>query len=187
VSLSGLFIVLDMLDYKTPERDRRRINERNAAIRAAGGAEYEKWLEMHRASKKKQRANGRKKYDKRNDQPWKTYICSNARLRARKAGLEATIRPTDLVWPTHCPVLGIELAYPQRNGEGGDAKRPDRPSLDRWDNTKGYVPGNVFVISFRANVLKSNATYDELMRICDYAKNGLYHNRMNSALLPNGE
>jgi hypothetical protein len=185
--MSGLFIVLDMQDYKTPERDRRRINERNAAIRAAGGVEYEKWLEMHRASKKKQRADGRKKYDKRNDKPWKTYICSSARHRARKAGLEATISPADLVWPTHCPVLGIELAYPKRNGEGGDSKRPDRPSLDRWDNTKGYVPGNVFVISFRANALKNNATYDELMRICDYAKNGLHHNRMNSALLTNGE
>lgn len=83
--------------------------------------------------------------------------------------MEATITPDDLVWPTHCPVLGIELDYPERSGERGELHaQPNWPSLDRWDSTKGYVPGNVFVISFRANSLKNSATYDEILRIAKY-------------------
>jgi hypothetical protein len=37
-----------------------------------------------------------------------------------------------------------------------------RPSLDRIDNNKGHVKGNVRMISYRANVLKSDATVEEL-------------------------
>lgn len=36
------------------------------------------------------------------------------------------------------------------------------PSLDRIDSSKGYVKGNVRVISARANMLKNNATVEEL-------------------------
>ena len=38
----------------------------------------------------------------------------------------------------------------------------DRPSLDRIDGAKGYVKGNVRVISHRANMLKNDATIEEL-------------------------
>lgn len=83
--------------------------------------------------------------------------------------MEATITPADLVWPTHCPVLGIELDYPTAYGERGtQAVKPNWPSLDRWDSTKGYVPGNVFVISYRANTLKNNATYEEILKVAKY-------------------
>lgn len=102
--------------------------------------------------------------------PWKTAIVANARQRGRQLGLEGTITVADIVWPTHCPVLGIKLYYPDRTGYGGDARRMDRASLDRWDNTKGYVPGNVFVISFRANILKSDATAAELQAVANYAR-----------------
>ena len=37
------------------------------------------------------------------------------------------------------------------------------PSLDRIDSTKGYVPGNVWVISNKANRMKSNAAAEELI------------------------
>jgi hypothetical protein len=60
--------------------------------------------------------------------------------------------------PTHCPVFTwIALEY--RVGEG---RRDNSPSLDRIDNTKGYVKGNVRVISWRANNLKGNAIDQEL-------------------------
>jgi hypothetical protein len=36
------------------------------------------------------------------------------------------------------------------------------PTLDRVDPVCGYVPGNVWVISWRANRLKQDASLDEL-------------------------
>lgn len=48
--------------------------------------------------------------------------------------------------------------------------QPNWPSLDRWDSSKGYVPGNVFVISYRANTLKNSATLDEALRIVKYLR-----------------
>lgn len=101
--------------------------------------------------------------------PFKTYLCANARSRGRKRGLGATITADDLDWPSHCPVLGLELDYPERSGERGTAHpQPNWPSLDRWDSTKGYVPGNVFVISYRANTLKNSATYVEILKVAKY-------------------
>jgi hypothetical protein len=106
---------------------------------------------------------------RKNTYPFKTALCAGARSRGRKRGLEAKITPADLVWPSHCPVLGIELDYPERTGtRAGQACQPNWPSLDRWDSTKGYVPGNVFVISYRANTLKNAATYEEILKVAKY-------------------
>jgi len=89
---------------------------------------------------------------------------------AKGRGIEFTITRNDLVWPTHCPVLGVKLSYTR------DKKKPQRdnyPTLDRWDNTKGYVPGNVFVISWRANRIKWHCSPDELEAVARYARSGL--------------
>jgi hypothetical protein len=39
--------------------------------------------------------------------------------------------------------------------------------LDRIDPTKGYVKGNVWIVSHRANTLKGNTTHDELKAITE--------------------
>jgi len=44
------------------------------------------------------------------------------------------------------------------------------PSIDRVDNSKGYVPGNVRIISWRANRLKNDATVEEMELIIKYMK-----------------
>jgi hypothetical protein len=43
-------------------------------------------------------------------------------------------------------------------------------SLDRIDSDKGYVKGNVQVISYRANMLKSNASIEELEKVLNWMK-----------------
>lgn len=58
--------------------------------------------------------------------------------------------------PTHCPVFGFKL----RTGAGSFS--PDAPSTDRIDPTKGYVRGNIQIISLKANTMKSNASPEEL-------------------------
>jgi UDP-N-acetylenolpyruvoylglucosamine reductase len=88
----------------------------------------------------------------------------SARKRGGKYGAhEFTITEDDLDWPTHCPALGIELHYPGRYHHD-----PAGASLERINVTKGYVPGNVRVISLRANLLRKDATAAELVALADY-------------------
>ncbi len=91
----------------------------------------------------------------------------SARARARQRGIEFSITRDDVPCPTHCPVLGMELIY---GGSGRLGGMPASASLDRVDNTKGYVPGNVAIISDRANRLKGNATADELEAIARWMR-----------------
>jgi len=89
-------------------------------------------------------------------------LLKNARDRARIHGVEFSLTAKDVeLVPTHCPVLGLELVYPGH----GKGRAPQSASLDRLDNTKGYVPGNVAIISWRANKLKGDATLAELQAI----------------------
>lgn len=71
-----------------------------------------------------------------------------ARERARRKNIPCTIGPEDFEIPDHCPVLGIEL----RQGKG--KPEDNSPTLDRLIPELGYVPGNVFVVSNRANRMK---------------------------------
>ena len=80
----------------------------------------------------------------------------NAKDRALRNGWSCTITLADISVPDRCPVLGIPL----RIGEG--KRGPGSPTLDRIDNSRGYDPGNVAVISWRANNIKSDATLEEL-------------------------
>lgn len=175
-----------MKRYKTPAHIRSRLNAKRAAIKAAGGVEYDALL----ARERERRALYRQQYPDRIAAERKTWEEKRKRVprshrgdmrrhkvrgrlrEARKRGIEVTISFEDIYWPTHCPILGIELDYKTPKGRR-DSRNPANPSLDRWDNSKGYIPGNVYVISFRANVLKNNAKPEELEAIARYARFGL--------------
>ena len=66
--------------------------------------------------------------------------------------------------PDFCPILGLKLEY----SKGSRKDHELSPSIDRIDPSKGYVVGNVHVISWRANRLKSNGSPEELRKIADY-------------------
>ena len=95
----------------------------------------------------------------RKEQPIK-YLVSIARRRAKKRGTDFNITADDLVLPSVCPLLGITI-----DSFSDDVDK--RPSLDRIDNKRGYVQGNVLVVSHRANRIKADATYAELRRMAD--------------------
>ncbi len=92
-------------------------------------------------------------------------ILRNAKARAKKMGLDFNLSIEDIHVPATCPVLGIPLVIGNSKGWS-----PTCPTLDRVDNSKGYVKGNVCVISWRANSLKGDATLAEVERIAAYIR-----------------
>tara|TARA_R110000868_G_C10393931_1_gene720646 strand:- start:26 stop:442 length:417 start_codon:yes stop_codon:yes gene_type:complete len=91
------------------------------------------------------------------------YLWYVARTRSRQKGTEFTISKEDVIIPEFCPILNIVLSK-------GDGYLPNAMSLDRVDNDKGYIPGNVRVISRRANLMKSSLTLDVLEKLIKYIK-----------------
>lgn len=85
-----------------------------------------------------------------------------AKYRAKRLGLPFTIAKEDIVIPDKCPVLGTVL-----NRSPGGFCNPHVGTLDRIIPELGYTPGNVWVISWRANQLKSNGTLQELEAVCE--------------------
>ena len=63
-----------------------------------------------------------------------------------------------------CPILKIELDWKSKRNGGHD----NSPSLDRIDPTKGYIPGNVMMMSNLANKMKNNATPEQLKQFSRY-------------------
>ena len=87
-----------------------------------------------------------------------------AKHRAKKRELPFSISLEDVVIPEVCPVLGIRL-------EKGKGKcHPGSPTLDRLVPEKGYVPGNISVISLKANNIKSDGTIGDLEKVLTWMK-----------------
>jgi hypothetical protein len=81
----------------------------------------------------------------------------NAKVRADKKNIPFNIELSDIVVPDICPILEIPLFT------GSKYNYNNSPSLDRVDNTKGYIKGNVQVISNLANSMKNQATIEQLI------------------------
>lgn len=110
-----------------------------------------------RANRAKWRARTRVQRAQYRAQNKPKFLIYHARSRARKADLAFDITVDDLVWPKRCPVFGFDLDY-----SASTTFVPNAPSLDRLDSNKGYVKGNVRVVSWRANELKRNASVQEI-------------------------
>jgi hypothetical protein len=94
-------------------------------------------------------------------------MLSKAKTRAKRRGLEFSLRLEDIKVPKTCPVLGIPLSYGWGRG-CTRRKNFNSPSLDRRNNTRGYTKDNVRVISLRANHLKGDASVEELKAVLAY-------------------
>jgi hypothetical protein len=62
---------------------------------------------------------------------------------------------------SHCPVFKAPLAWSCQRGNG-HGPLPNSPSIDRIDPARGYIKGNIWVISHRANSIKNDASHEEL-------------------------
>tara|TARA_R110002167_G_scaffold343344_3_gene552349 strand:- start:62 stop:526 length:465 start_codon:yes stop_codon:yes gene_type:complete len=85
-----------------------------------------------------------------------TGILSNIKQRCKKKDIPFNLTIEDIVIPEFCPIMEVPLK------RGYKDNYDNSPTVDRIIPHKGYIRGNVRVISMMANRLKSNATEEQL-------------------------
>lgn len=106
-----------------------------------------------------------KNYDKvryKNDP--RSKMLSAAKQRAKIKGLKFDIDLEDIQIPSNCPLLDIPLILTDKTISDSS------PTLDRIKNSRGYVKGNVIVISYAANRCKGNLNADMILKLANNLK-----------------
>lgn len=93
------------------------------------------------------------------------HILMRVKTRAKSRGIDFDLEVSDIIIPETCPILGIPIVAFPPNGLG----EPGCASVDRIDPSKGYIKGNIQIISGEANRIKNNCYKPEVFRaIADY-------------------
>lgn len=116
----------------------------------------------YRAKRQEQSKNQQRRRHARLGAAERLYRASKQRAKREGLPFDLTLDYLRQLWPTsgECPVLGFRMTL--------DGERAMLPSLDRIDSDRGYVRGNVRIISYRANSLKSDSYKEELARVLAY-------------------
>lgn len=91
------------------------------------------------------------------------YIIRNSKFMAKRRNIYFNLKYTDFELPEVCPILGLKLEY----GAGVNGNAPQHATLDRIDNSKGYIPGNVMIISRLANAMKNASSFENLQNFIE--------------------
>lgn len=100
---------------------------------------------------------------------WRASMLSNAMHRAQRRGAKfdrAALEELLDNAPDRCPVFGTLFAV--RRGVRGVVDTA--PTVDRLDNSKGYVRGNMCLISWKANRVKNDATLSDLTAVVTWLR-----------------
>lgn len=128
------------------------------------GSRRKKCMDIYLAIwRKNNKHRKRKRLDKMKITQPEKYLFIRAKSRAKKKQIEFNLNIEDIKIPNTCPALGIQMMI-------GDDKCGS-PSLDRIDNNKGYIRGNVIVVSYKANSLKRDSSLDERQKLVDFYSN----------------
>lgn len=89
-------------------------------------------------------------------------MIQSAKFRAKRDQVPFAITVEDVVIPEVCPVFGVVMK------QGSRREHENSPTIDRIIPERGYVKGNIRVISHLANMLKSKATLEQLQKMILY-------------------
>jgi len=113
------------------------------------------WSSEHRQELNTYRYDYGKKHKERE-------MFNQVKSRAKRQGKPFRLMVSDIVIPEICPALGIPLI------PGKKKLQPNSPSIDAIIPELGYIPGNIAIISMRANSIKQNATHQEIRKVADW-------------------
>lgn len=152
----------------------RGYNLRSGATQSCGCHRLEKLVARNKTGKHHTGdSNGRQRAAKiRLGKDWlpsADYWCKKAagrKFAAKQAGITFGFSSTQAfanycreITPLRCPVFGFEFMR-------GDTMRS--PSIDRIEPHLGYAPGNIQIISNKANLMKNGASSDELKQFAKW-------------------
>lgn len=106
----------------------------------------------------RKRLNIYKRNLKKNNPEW--YLIDKAKQRSKKHGIPFSLSINDIKVPEFCPIFNIRLTLL----DGGPSKF-NTATIDRIRPALGYIPGNVWVISNKANSFKGRYSIEDLRMI----------------------
>jgi hypothetical protein len=85
-------------------------------------------------------------------------ILERVKQSAKERNLEFNLDINDIIIPEYCPLLDMKLTFIYSL-----ESRDSYYSIDRIDSSRGYVKGNIQIMSLKANTMKNSATKEELV------------------------
>lgn len=147
------------LIYKSTEAKTRNDTKTCSEIEKKRWAKVKADPELHKLfleQRKKQKSYAKNKPKTMAD--WPKLTCQRKKSECKRAGIEFSLTPADIIVPELCPIRLVKLvAWDKTN-------KADSPSLDRLNPKLGYIPSNVRVISVKANTLKNDCDDPETFR-----------------------
>jgi hypothetical protein len=95
-------------------------------------------------------------------------LLASARYRAVHSGIPFSITLNDIAIPKYCPLLGLLLKTTKGRLSNNS------PTLDKIIPSKGYVKGNVWVISHKANRMKSDMSIFDMRNFADIIEDKIF-------------
>lgn len=154
------------MDEKNREKEKAYKKEYYKRNKEKINADSKKWAENN-PERRKEIANISAKKNREKRRKWQVdwfernfekRLLAQAKNTAKTRGMAFDLELSDIVIPENCPFLGVPLSKVVLQG-----RIPNRASIDRKDSSKGYIKGNVQVISSKANRMKNDATKEELV------------------------
>lgn len=111
---------------------------------------------------------------------WAATKATSLKASAKKRGILFDLTKEDLLelgLPIKCKYLEVELDYV------ASELKPNSPSVNRIDSSKGYVKGNLEIISNKANSMLLNATQEEMklfLKNVSFEQFGIFFDESNS-------
>ncbi len=145
------------------EKNKEEISLKNKEWRALNKEK----LQAYESLPQRKEKNKQWRIKKREEDRYR-FVWYAAKRRAKQKNILFTITKQDIInispIDNRCPILGIQLEFENKTVQDNS------PSLDRLIPQLGYVPGNIALISYRANRIKNDATVDELEKIFSFMK-----------------
>lgn len=103
----------------------------------------------------------------------KGYMIRNIKGSAKRRKLEFNLDYSDITLPKYCPLLEIEIDYSRKSFNNFNSA-----TVDRMDNSKGYIKNNIIILSRLANSMKNEANFEllktfskNIIKVINYSEN----------------